>query len=56
MTTTVVDIPAPEMLDEHYEIYYDGKWFEFLPWMEIPVGKYRWRRVRTYAEEFQVVA
>ncbi len=50
----VVDLPAPAMVDEHWEIYYDGKWHEFPPYMEIPVGKYRWRRVRTYAEEVWV--
>ncbi len=52
--TIVVDIPSPTMLDEHWEIFYDGKWHEFPPYMEIPVGKYKWRRVRTYAEEVWV--
>lgn len=51
---TVVDIPKPEMLDEHWEIEVDGQWYTFLPFMEIPVGRYRWRRVRTFAEEVWV--
>ncbi len=53
-STTVVDIPQPKLLDEHWEIEVDGQWYTFLPFMEIPMGRYRWRRVRTYAEEVWV--
>lgn len=46
--------PAPELLDEHWEIQMDGRWYTFFPFMEIPRGRYRWRRVQTWSEEVWV--
>jgi hypothetical protein len=54
MTTAIVRPPEQELLDEHWEIQVDGKWYTFFPYMEIPAGRYKYRRVTTWAQEVWV--